>query len=112
LGEDHPDLAVNLANLAGLYVKQGRYAEAEPLYLKAINTFQQRLGSEHPYTTGALECLANLLTQVVREGQTKDLSDHPLIRELLSHVTNQEETKKRRKKKKEEGKPPKQNPRR
>lgn len=62
------------------------------------------------YADGELEYLANLLTQVIREGQTEDLSDHPLIRELLSQVTNQEKIKKSRKKK-EEGKTPKQNPR-
>ena len=35
LGPDHPDVAHSLNNLAGLYQKTGRYAEAEPLY-KAV----------------------------------------------------------------------------
>ena len=31
LGAEHPAVATSLNNLAGLYQKQGRYAEAEPL---------------------------------------------------------------------------------
>ncbi len=30
LGEDHPDFATSLNNLAGLYDSMGRYEEAEP----------------------------------------------------------------------------------
>ena len=30
LGPDHPDVAISLDNLAGLYHNQGKYAEAEP----------------------------------------------------------------------------------
>ena len=33
LGEQHPDYATSLNNLAALYVAMGRHAEAEPLYL-------------------------------------------------------------------------------
>jgi tetratricopeptide (TPR) repeat protein len=35
LGEEHPDVATSLGNLAGLYCDQGRYSEAEPLYRQA-----------------------------------------------------------------------------
>ncbi|MEH2379316.1 MAG: tetratricopeptide repeat protein, partial [Nostoc sp.] len=31
-GEEHPDVATSLNNLALLYKSQGRYADAEPLY--------------------------------------------------------------------------------
>jgi predicted HTH transcriptional regulator/tetratricopeptide (TPR) repeat protein len=36
LGGEHPDVARSLNNLAELYRTQGRYAEAEPLYLEAM----------------------------------------------------------------------------
>ncbi len=36
LGPDHPDVAQSLNNLAFLYEDQGRYAEAEPLYKRAL----------------------------------------------------------------------------
>ena len=32
----HQDVATSLNNLAGLYSAQGRYAEAEPLYQRAL----------------------------------------------------------------------------
>ncbi len=42
LGPPHPDVAIDLSNLAGLYVDQGKYAEAEPLFRRALdNLFQQ-----------------------------------------------------------------------
>src|SRR3954449_12176865 len=34
-GADHPDTALSLDNLASLYQKMGRYADAEPLYQRA-----------------------------------------------------------------------------
>jgi tetratricopeptide (TPR) repeat protein len=50
LGEQHPDTATSLNNLAGLYQAQGRYDEAEPLYQQALAIMRERLGEQHPYT--------------------------------------------------------------
>ena len=50
LGEQHPDTATSLNNLAGLYEAQGRYDEAEPLYQQALAIMRERLGEQHPYT--------------------------------------------------------------
>ena len=36
LGADHPDVAFSLQGLALLYKSQGRYSEAEPLYLRSL----------------------------------------------------------------------------
>jgi tetratricopeptide (TPR) repeat protein len=44
LGEQHPDTATSLNNLAGLYQAQGRYDEAEPLYQQALAIRKARLG--------------------------------------------------------------------
>jgi tetratricopeptide (TPR) repeat protein len=48
LAADDPDLAVSLNNLAELYRQTGRYAEAEPLYQRAIKIDEKALGPEHP----------------------------------------------------------------
>ena len=50
LGEEHPDVAQSLNNLAGLYRNQGRYSEAEPLYQEAIIIATKTLGENHPNT--------------------------------------------------------------
>ncbi|OYQ64010.1 hypothetical protein B9G53_13750 [Pseudanabaena sp. SR411] len=50
LGADHPSVAASLNNLALLYEAQGKYSEAEPLYLRAIQIFKKALGSGHPNT--------------------------------------------------------------
>ena len=45
-------LALN--NLAALYDNQGRYAEAEPLYKRALAIQEKALGPDHPdVATGA-----------------------------------------------------------
>ena len=36
LGDEHPDVATSLNNLAALYKSQGRYIDAEPLYKDAL----------------------------------------------------------------------------
>ena len=48
LGPDHPDVAFPLTSLAILYTEQGKYAEAEPLYQRALRIWEQALGPDHP----------------------------------------------------------------
>ncbi|WZI66586.1 MAG: tetratricopeptide repeat protein [Gloeotrichia echinulata IR180] len=43
MGDEHPDVATSLNNLAYLYDSQGRYREAEPFYLQALAICEQRL---------------------------------------------------------------------
>jgi len=50
LGNEHPGVAININNLATLYDSQGRYEEAEPLYLQALDLRKKLLGDEHPHT--------------------------------------------------------------
>ena len=49
---EHQDfrLATVLNNLGLLYHTQGKYAEAEPLYLRALAIDEKALGPEHPDT--------------------------------------------------------------
>ena len=50
LGEQHPDFARSLNNLAWLYDSTGRSEQAEPLYQQALEVFRQVLGPNHPHT--------------------------------------------------------------
>ncbi|NER24901.1 MAG: tetratricopeptide repeat protein [Symploca sp. SIO1C2] len=60
LGEEHPDVAQNLNNLAALYYNQGRYSEAEPLLRQALEMNQRLLGEEHPNVASTINNLAAL----------------------------------------------------
>ena len=41
LGPEHPGVATALNNLAALYLAQGKYAEAEPLYQRALAIWEK-----------------------------------------------------------------------
>ena len=53
--------ALGLNNLAGLYTAQGRYAEAEPLFQRALPIVERALGPEHPYVAATIRDYAQLL---------------------------------------------------
>jgi tetratricopeptide (TPR) repeat protein len=53
-------------NLAILYSKQGRYAEAEPLYLRTLEIRKRVLGEEHPDTLGTIANLGLLYNSTAR----------------------------------------------
>jgi tetratricopeptide (TPR) repeat protein len=54
------DLATSLNNLAYFYESQGRYEEAEPLYLQALKLGKHYLGEDHPNVATTLNNLALL----------------------------------------------------
>ena len=60
LGSNHPDVAISLNNLAGLYETQGRYADAEPLYKRSLAIWEKALGPNHPNVATSLNNLALL----------------------------------------------------
>jgi tetratricopeptide (TPR) repeat protein len=60
LGDEHPDVATSLNNLASLYDNQGRYGEAEPLYQDALAMRKRLLGDEHPTVARSLFNLGGL----------------------------------------------------
>ena len=62
-GDNYPNITENLNNLAKLYQSQGRYAEAEPLYLQALAIAEQALGENHPATVKIRENLQTLRQQ-------------------------------------------------
>ncbi len=59
-------MAQSLNNLALLYQAQGRYAEAEPLYKRALAIMEKALGPEHPHVATSLENYAALLRDTGR----------------------------------------------
>ena len=58
LGENHPDYANSLNNLASLYQAQGDYPRAEPLFRQALEIQKKVLGENHPDYAGSLNNLA------------------------------------------------------
>ena len=48
-GEEHPNIATSLNNLAYLYNSQGRYAEALPLYQQALEMHTRLFAGDHRY---------------------------------------------------------------
>ncbi len=50
LSKEHPETLTSINNLAVLYLCQGRYAEAEPLYKTALQMREKVLGKDHPDT--------------------------------------------------------------
>jgi tetratricopeptide (TPR) repeat protein len=79
LGENHPDVANSLNNLAELYRSQGRYEEAEPLYLQALELGQRLLGENHPDVATSLNNLALLYNTQGKYVKAEALSRQALI---------------------------------
>jgi tetratricopeptide (TPR) repeat protein len=58
LGEQHPDTAYSLDNLAINMDDQGKYPDAEPLFRQALAIARKVLGEQHPDTAISLGNLA------------------------------------------------------
>ncbi|MEH2361283.1 tetratricopeptide repeat protein, partial [Nostoc sp.] len=69
----HRDLASSLNNLAALYRSQGRYSEAEPLYIQALALSRKLLGEEHPSVASSLNNLAYLYDSQGRYSEAEPL---------------------------------------
>ena len=69
---------ISLNNLAELYRAQGRYADAEPLYLEALEIKRTALGAAHPDTATSLNNLAQLY-----RAQGRYADAEPLYHEAL-----------------------------
>jgi tetratricopeptide (TPR) repeat protein len=73
LGNDHPDIATSLNNLAGLYRLQGKYQEAEPLLCSALEVTKRLLGEKHIDTATSLNNLAQLYCSQGKYGEAESL---------------------------------------
>jgi tetratricopeptide (TPR) repeat protein len=76
---DHPDVATGLNNLASLYQSQGKYSEAEPLYLEALEMRKRLFTGDHPDVATGLNNLASLY-----KSQGKYSEAEPLYLEALA----------------------------
>jgi hypothetical protein len=72
LGPEHPDVGQSLNNLAALFVRQDRHAEAEPLLKRSLAIFEKPLGPEHPRVATALNNLAVLYSDQGRNPKPSD----------------------------------------
>ncbi len=72
-GPDSPATAFILNRQAGHYRAQGRYAEAEPLYLRALAIWEKSLGPDLLYEALSLENYATLLRETGRQVEATKL---------------------------------------
>jgi len=72
LGEEE-SVASSLNGLGNLYKSQGRYSEAEPLHLQALDIRQSQLGHDHPDTASSLNNLAELYRSQGRYSEAEPL---------------------------------------
>ncbi|MEG4205016.1 tetratricopeptide repeat protein [Microcoleus sp. Pol7_A1] len=92
------ELSSSLNYLAGLYESQGRYSEAEPLYLQAVEIDRRSLPEDHPSLATHLNNLAALYKSQGRYSEAEPLflqaleigrrslpEDHPI---LATHLNN------------------------
>src|SRR4030095_12216817 len=56
----HPNIAALLNNLALVYIKHGRYSEAQPLLEKALALGERRMGPKHPTVANTLNNMGML----------------------------------------------------
>ena len=78
-GEEHPNIATSLNNLAVLYKLQGSLAEVEPLYQEALAMRQRLFPGDYPDVAQSLNNLAGFY-----ESQGRLDAAEPLIEEALA----------------------------
>ncbi len=66
-------MAATLYSLASVDRAQGRYAEAEPLYKRALAVREKELRPDHPFVATSLENYAALLRDVGRNAEADTL---------------------------------------
>ena len=84
-GQADRRLARVLINLAGLYRTLGRYAEAEPVYERALAVTEQSFGPKHPTVAMVLENYALLLRIT---GRTADATEMEVRAKLIRVTAN------------------------
>ena len=76
-----PRLATSLNNLAALYRTKGRYAEAEPLYKRALAIAEKALGPDHPLVATILGNLERLYYD-----EDRHVDARPLVLRAVTYV--------------------------
>jgi len=71
--------AALLLNQAGFYLRvRARYAEAEPLFQRALGIYEKALGPEHPYVATGLNNLAELYSALGKYAEVEPLYQRAL----------------------------------
>jgi len=73
LGDDHPDTAQAMQNLAVLYNQEGKTAQAEALLIKVLEVRRRTLGEEAPLTLSSLSSLASVYRTEGRYAQAEPM---------------------------------------
>ncbi len=84
LGQEHPNTLTTINDLARLYQSTGRYAEADPLYVKVLEVRRRMMRAQDPDTLASLASLGGLRIQQQRYADAE-----PLLSEA---VTGYQET--------------------
>ena len=79
LGEEHPSTLASMANLASTYWNQGRWKEAEELFVRVMETSLRVLGEEHPDTLTSMNNLAHTYKAMVARMKLSSLWGLPLV---------------------------------
>jgi CHAT domain-containing protein/Tfp pilus assembly protein PilF len=83
LGENHPNYATSLNNLAGLYSSMGDYVKAEAFFEMAIGIRRKILGENHPLYASSLSNLAMLYQDMGNYAKAE-----PLLKEAAGTIRN------------------------
>ncbi|MCJ1359457.1 MAG: hypothetical protein MMC33_009459 [Icmadophila ericetorum] len=78
LGRDHTSTLYTIYNLAILYKNQGRLAEAEAMYNRALEGKEKALGREHTSTLDTVNNLAALYSVQGRLAEAEDMFNRAL----------------------------------
>ena len=68
-------MAESLNLLAVIYLAQGKYAKAEPLYRRALAILKKRVGPDHPNIVKTLNNLAELYEKIGKRVEAAALRD-------------------------------------
>ncbi|MGC1396300.1 MAG: tetratricopeptide repeat-containing protein, partial [Coleofasciculaceae cyanobacterium] len=78
LGQEHPDVALSLNNLATLYQNMGNYSQAKPLFQRSLAIREKVLGQEHPDVATSLNNLALLYQDMGNYNQAENMYQRSL----------------------------------
>ncbi len=83
LGDDHPDTLISMNSLGALYYEQGKYPEAEVLYIKALAAYRRQLGDDHQFT---LNTEGNLGVVRIRQGGAAHAEGAAAVASVLARL--------------------------
>ncbi|WP_110517863.1 tetratricopeptide repeat protein [Herpetosiphon llansteffanensis] len=84
VGENHPDTAMSMNNLAEALHEQGRYRDARELFERTLVVREALLGTEHPDTARSVNNLAGVLESQGRYAEAQELYEQALaVREAV-----------------------------